>query len=128
MRDGITFHLNGKRVDVSGLDPTTTVLRWLRETQRLTGTKEGCAEGDCGACTVLVDGRSINACITLLPWLHGKDVLTVEGLARSPGALHPAQQALVDCHGSQCGFCTPGFVMSLVALHREHVAAGTRPS
>jgi xanthine dehydrogenase small subunit len=137
MRNTLTFLLNGKRTEVSGIDPTTTVLRWLRETQRLTGTKEGCAEGDCGACTVLVGHidsgriryRSINACIAFLPMLEGLSVITVEGVAGPDGALHPCQQAMIDCHGSQCGFCTPGFVMSLYGdhLNRRNPAHYTQP-
>ncbi|SDC98249.1 xanthine dehydrogenase small subunit [Ruegeria marina] len=115
----ITFLLNGETVELAEADPTATLLDWLREDRGLTGTKEGCNEGDCGACTVSVsdgDGtRAMNACILFLPQLHGKAVRTVEGL----GGTHPAQQAMVDHHGSQCGFCTPGFVMSMVAAHAE---------
>ncbi|WP_163846530.1 xanthine dehydrogenase small subunit [Pseudooceanicola aestuarii] len=118
----LSFHLNGDRVDLDGIAPTTTLLDWLRETRGLTGTKEGCNEGDCGACTVMVgdnDGlRAVNACILFLPQLHGKSVTTVEGLAAPDGTLHPVQQAMVDHHGSQCGFCTPGFVMSLATAHQ----------
>ncbi|MEO1541865.1 MAG: xanthine dehydrogenase small subunit [Pseudomonadota bacterium] len=121
----ISFLLNGQRVDVDGLPSTTTLLDWLREDRRLTGTKEGCNEGDCGACTVTIshleDGRLVhqplNACILFLPQLAGKAVRTVEGIA-GPDMLHPVQQSLVDHHGSQCGFCTPGFVMSLYTAHR----------
>ena len=121
MRDKITFLLNGARREVSGLAPTTTLLNYLREEEGLCGTKEGCAEGDCGACTVTVGEfgaagvtyRSLNACIQFLPMLEGKSVTTVEGVQGPAGELHPCQQALVDTHGSQCGFCTPGFVMSL---------------
>ena len=114
----ISFQLNGERVDLGPeVSATTTLLDWLRETRGLTGTKEGCNEGDCGACTVMVrdlDGaRALNACILFLPQLHGKSVTTVEGLAGKDGSLHPVQQAMVDHHGSQCGFCTPGFVMSM---------------
>ncbi len=131
MRDHLTFVLNGAVQRVSGVSPTTTVLQWLRRSRRLTGTKEGCAEGDCGACTVVVGTLSgeriryeaINACITFLPMLEGTSVTTVEAVAGSDGTLHPVQRALVDCHGSQCGFCTPGFVMSLLALYRNCVAA-----
>lgn len=124
MSDHLTFILNGKREDVIDAAPTTTLLNYLRRAKRLTGTKEGCAEGDCGACTVavgeLTEGtiryRPLNACIQFLPMLHGKSVVTVEGLKSPDGVLHPCQQAIVDCHGSQCGFCTPGFVMSLYSL------------
>ena len=124
MDDQLTFVLNGQREIVAGLPPTTTVLNYLRYEKRLTGTKEGCAEGDCGACTIAIgerDGdsvryRAVNACIQFLPMLHGKAVVTVEGLKGPGGELHPCQQAIVDAHGSQCGFCTPGFVMSLYAM------------
>ena len=125
MRDTICFTLNGKAVEVQNPDPTLTLLNWLRQTRALTGTKEGCAEGDCGACTVVIGDpdaaptwRAMNACIAFLPTLDGKTVITVEGLAKD-GALHPVQRALVEHHGSQCGFCTPGFVMSLYAHYRN---------
>ena len=115
----IAFLLNGTPVRVSGGDPTRTLLQWLREERGLTGTKEGCNEGDCGACTVMVtdvDGtRALNACILFLPQLHGRAVRTVEGLSGPKGEMHPVQAAMVDHHGSQCGFCTPGFVMSMAA-------------
>jgi xanthine dehydrogenase small subunit len=134
MRDRITLLLNGNRRDIAGLAPTTTLLQWLRQEPRLTGTKEGCGEGDCGACTVVIgrldQGRvrytAINACIAFMPLLDQTIVLTVEGLAGPVGALHPVQQALVDCHGSQCGFCTPGFVMSLYAMYLDHTEAPSR--
>lgn len=123
----IRFVFRGDVRELNAVDPTQTVLRWLREDELAMGTKEGCAEGDCGACTVvlgeLVDGamryRAVNACIQFLPTLHGKQLITVEDLKAEDGALHPAQQALVDTSGSQCGFCTPGFVMSLYAMYRS---------
>ena len=117
----ITFHLNGEEVSLPEPQPTTTLLDWLREDRGLTGTKEGCNEGDCGACTVMVTdqsgARALNACILFLPQLHGKSIRTVEGVAHPDGILHPVQQAMVDLHGSQCGFCTPGFIMSMVTAH-----------
>jgi xanthine dehydrogenase small subunit len=132
----IRFFHRGAIVELDGLPPTTTVLHYLREHAGCTGTKEGCAEGDCGACTVIqgeldADGqlqlRNVNACTQFLPTLDGRALLTVEDLG-APGALTPVQQALVDCHGSQCGFCTPGFVMSMTACYEAHQAAGTRPT
>jgi xanthine dehydrogenase small subunit len=125
----IRFILDGEVVCVSEIAPTTTVLDYLREQRHRTGTKEGCAEGDCGACTVVIgeltaDGtqiryRAINSCIRFLPTLDGKELVTVESLATDDGTLHPVQQAMVDLHASQCGFCTPGFVMSLFALYQQ---------
>lgn len=125
--DAIRFVLDGELVELRDVDPNMTVLNYLRETLRRTGTKEGCAEGDCGACTVVLgelDGdrvrfRAINSCIQFVPTLDGKELYTVESLRAPDGSLHPVQQAMVDCHGSQCGFCTPGFVMSLFALYRS---------
>ena len=122
----LRFRLNGETVGLTDVPPTTTLLNWLRYERGLTGTKEGCAEGDCGACTVALreagpDGlmtRPVCACIQLMGMLHGRDVVTVEALAAPDGRLHPVQRAMVDCHGSQCGFCTPGFVMSLWCGHR----------
>ncbi len=116
----IRFSLNGETVEVDA-PPTTTLLDWLREERGLTGTKEGCNEGDCGACTVMVTdeggAKALNACILFLPQLHGKAVRTVEGVGKPDGGMHPVQEAMVEHHGSQCGFCTPGFIMSMVVAH-----------
>lgn len=116
----IRFVLDGEIIEVEESGPTETVLEYLRYRLRRTGTKEGCAEGDCGACTILlgeldgdaIEWRAVNACILFMPMLDGKALKTVESLSRG-SALHPVQQAMADGHGSQCGFCTPGFVMSL---------------
>ena len=130
----IRFVLDDEVVTLVNPAPTRTILQFLREDLRRTGSKEGCAEGDCGACTVVLgelvarDGtervqlRAVNACIQFLPTLDGKAIYTVETLKRQDGSLHPVQQALVDTHGSQCGFCTPGFVMSLFALFKNDAA------
>lgn len=131
----VRFFHRGEIVQIDGAPPTTTVLNWLREDAHCTGTKEGCNEGDCGACTVMVgelqgdtlQWKTVNACLQFLPLLDGKALLTVEDLA-TDGALHPVQQAMVDCHGSQCGFCTPGFVMSMTACYEQHQRQGTRPT
>ena len=121
-RREVVFLLNGEETRIANCDPSMTLLDYLRETRRLTGTKEGCREGDCGACTVVVmtagnnapQVKAVNSCILFLPSLDRSAVITVEGVAPK-GELHPVQRHLVDCHGSQCGFCTPGFVMSLLA-------------
>jgi xanthine dehydrogenase small subunit len=127
MRDTIHFRLGSEPRQLRDIDPTMTVLEYLRGMERLTGTKEGCAEGDCGACTViLVDhdtGRprhqAVNACILFVSALDGRQLLTVEHLAAADGTLHPVQQAMVTHHGSQCGYCTPGFIMAMTALRTE---------
>ena len=128
----IRFLLGNEPRTITGLPVTTTVLDYLRQHERLTGTKEGCAEGDCGACTVVIAGpdgagglehRSVNACIQFIGSLHGRQLVTVEHLRQADGSLHPVQQAMVDHHGSQCGFCTPGFVMSLYAAWRMQAVA-----
>jgi xanthine dehydrogenase small subunit len=158
----IRFFHRGEVVEVQGPHPTRSVLQWLREDAHCTGTKEGCNEGDCGACTVVigelaepgapdaVNGlrlQTVNACIQFLPSLQGKALFTVEDLksqcqGKAGGAcghahghsqandkaLHPVQQALVDCHGSQCGFCTPGFVMSLWSAYEHHQQQGSVPT
>ncbi|MDE1185905.1 MAG: xanthine dehydrogenase small subunit [Pantoea sp.] len=122
----IQFLLNNRLVTEHALDPNLTVLNYLRNHQQRRGTKEGCASGDCGACTVtlgkVVDGHmhyeTVNSCLTLVSSLQGKQLITVEDL-RQGNDLHPVQQAMVDCHGSQCGYCTPGFVMSLFTLQKN---------
>jgi xanthine dehydrogenase small subunit len=145
----IRFFHRGRIVEVADAPTTRSVLDWLREDAHCSGTKEGCNEGDCGACTVVigepadrVEGcgdaaastvvgglslRAVNACIQLLPTLDGKALFSVEDVG-GPGALHPVQRSLVDCHGSQCGFCTPGFVMSMWATYERHCEHGTRPT
>ena len=125
MRAGIRFLLGRDTREVRAISPTLTLLEYLRTVELLCGTKEACAEGDCGACTVALgepdgDGmhyRAVNACIMFLPAVDGKQVLTVEHLRAADGTAHPVQRAMVEHHASQCGFCTPGFVMSLFALH-----------
>ncbi|WP_420546988.1 xanthine dehydrogenase small subunit [Curvivirga sp.] len=126
----LQFVFRGELREIADIDPTYSVLRWLREEEGAVGTKEGCAEGDCGACTVVLaellpdgslDYKALNACIQFMPMLHGKWLLTVEDLQalQADGSLHPVQQAMVDTSASQCGFCTPGIVMSLFALYRN---------
>ncbi len=132
MHDSVRFVLGGQVEEISDCDPTLTVLEYLREQKGLTGTKEGCAEGDCGACTVVVGElvgdairyRAVNSCIQFLPTLDGKQLITVEDLSSGAGQLqdrqiHAVQQAMVEQHGSQCGFCTPGFVMSLFSMFHD---------
>lgn len=125
------FVLNRDLIEETAAAADTTLLRYLRETRRLCGTKEGCASGDCGACTVLlgefadgrIDYRPVNACITPLAAANRRHLVTVEHLAAG-GELHPAQRELVSCHGAQCGFCTPGFAMSLAGLYQQKLARG----
>jgi xanthine dehydrogenase small subunit len=140
----IRFFHRGAVVEMSDAAPTRSVLDWLREDARCTGTKEGCNEGDCGACTVVIGEaaaagdpaavrglslKTVNACIQFLPTLDGKALFTVEDLkAMNADKLHPVQQAMVACHGSQCGFCTPGFVMSLWSAYEHHGARSTQPT
>jgi len=131
----VRFVLDGELVELKNVDPTRTVLQFLREDMLRTGTKEGCAEGDCGACTVVLaelsrdrddlSVRAINSCIQFLPTLDGKELITVESLSQNRD-LHPVQKAMVDHHGSQCGFCTPGFVMSLFALYKTNAKPSRR--
>ncbi|MCH9687292.1 MAG: xanthine dehydrogenase small subunit [Deltaproteobacteria bacterium] len=135
--DTVHLHVNGQLHEVRGVSPTTTLLEYLRGLAALAGTKEGCAEGDCGACTVVVVDaeapggprfRAVNSCLLLLPLLHGTHIYTVEALrepaARGDAGYHPVQQALVDELGSQCGYCTPGVVMSMFeACYRDDLDA-----
>lgn len=130
----LRFVLDGEVISIDRPAPTLTVLDYLREVAGRRGTKEGCAEGDCGACTVVIGDlaadrtavvyRAVNACIRFLPTLDGKELVTVESLQQAGGAAHPVQQSMMDNHASQCGFCTPGFVMSLFALYLNQAAAG----
>jgi xanthine dehydrogenase small subunit len=128
MADSIRFTLNGEPVDVADASPMTTLLDWLREHRDLKGTKEGCAEGDCGACTVVLertDGRheAMNSCIAMLGQMDGQAIRTVEGLLGKDGAPHPVQRAMAEADATQCGFCTPGFVMTAYAY-----ASGGEPA
>jgi xanthine dehydrogenase YagT iron-sulfur-binding subunit len=114
----ITLRINGRSHVIGGLDARTTLLDALRDRLRLTGTKKGCDRGECGACTVLADGRRIKACLALAALYEGRDILTIEGLAAA-GTLHPLQEAFVEHDALQCGYCTPGQIMSAVALLQE---------
>jgi xanthine dehydrogenase small subunit len=134
----IQFFFRGMIHSIQDASPTRTVLQFLREDLRQTGTKEGCAEGDCGACVVVIGElvglpeqeelrmRAVNSCIQFLPALDGKALFTVEDLTAADGSHHPVQQALIDKHGSQCGFCTPGFAMSLFAMYENHAECPER--
>ena len=134
MAEPIRFYFRNAVHEVTGVAPTQTILQHLREDLHCTGTKEGCAEGDCGACTVVVGSlengelelKAVNSCIQFTPTLDGKALFTVEDLQLPDGRLHPVQQALVECHGSQCGFCTPGFAMSLWGMYLK--GEGAAPS
>jgi xanthine dehydrogenase YagT iron-sulfur-binding subunit len=121
----LRISLNGQPREITLDDPRVTLLDLLRERLGLTGAKKGCDRGQCGACTVLVDGRRINSCLTLAASLDGAEILTIEGLAEGD-RLHPVQAAFIDHDGFQCGFCTPGQIMSAVGLIREG-QAGTDP-
>jgi xanthine dehydrogenase YagT iron-sulfur-binding subunit len=114
----VTLRINGRSHVLGGLDARATLLDALRDRLRLTGTKKGCDLGECGACTVLADGRRIKACLALAALYEGRDILTIEGLA-ADGTLHPLQEAFVEHDALQCGYCTPGQIMSAVALLQE---------
>ena len=111
----VSFNLNGEPVSAD-VPMAWTLLRTLREVFEMTGAKEGCGVGECGACTVMVDGDAVNACLYPIPEIEGKKVLTIEGVARSDGTLHPIQQAFIENNGVQCGYCTSGMIMSAKAL------------
>jgi xanthine dehydrogenase small subunit len=123
----IKFVWNNKIIEIKNPDPNETLLNFIRLKLKKTGTKEGCSEGGCGACTVVLveeekndlNYKAINSCISFVTILHGKQLILVEDLLNNNGSLHPVQKAMVDYHGSQCGFCTPGFVMSLFAMHKK---------
>ena len=117
-RVDVTLRLNGRDL-TTVVSPRTTLLDWLREEAGLTGAKKGCNEGACGTCTVLVDGRRMNGCLTLVVQCAGRAVTTVEGLAGADGALHPVQRAFADHDAFQCGYCTPGQLLSAVACIDE---------
>ncbi len=119
MKQVLSFNLNGDRVEVE-IETHWTLLYLLRNDFELTGTKEGCGKGECGACTVIVDGKAVNACLYPAMELEGKEVLTIEGLTDAQGNLHPIQKAFVEHGAVQCGFCTPGMVMSAKALLDEN--------
>jgi carbon-monoxide dehydrogenase small subunit len=115
----ISFLLNGEAVEVR-VEDHWSLLHLLREELGLTGTKEGCGSGECGACTVLVDGKAINSCLYLAVEADGREVLTIEGLAAPDGTLHPIQQAFIDHGAIQCGYCTPGMILAAKALLDEN--------
>jgi xanthine dehydrogenase small subunit len=134
MSTPIRFFYRGAIQEVNNVSATQTVLQHLREDLHCTGTKEGCAEGDCGACTVVIGSlengqlemKAVNSCIQFTPTLDGKALFTVEDLQQAGGKLHPVQEALVECHGSQCGFCTPGFAMSLWGMYLKKESCPSR--
>lgn len=122
MSISLSLTVNGKKVDAE-VDPRTLLVEFIRNNLRLTGTHVGCDTGQCGACTVLIDGVAVKACTILAVQASGSKVGTIEGLAAPDGKLHPMQEAFKDCHGLQCGFCTPGMVLSAIDLVARHPGA-----
>ena len=126
--DTVRFIFNNKIRELKNPDPNQTILNFIRSNLKKTGTKEGCAEGGCGACTIVLGElnnndiiyKAVNACIAFVPTLEGKQLLVVEDLVNENGDLHPVQKTMVNNHGSQCGFCTPGFVMSLFSMYKNN--------
>ena len=124
----ISFARKDRIEEIKNPDPNETLLNYIRTKLKKTGTKEGCAEGGCGACTVVIgelknneiNYKAINSCITFLPFLQGKQLILIEDLTSENGSLHPVQEAMIKCHGSQCGFCTPGFIMTLFSMFKKH--------
>jgi carbon-monoxide dehydrogenase small subunit len=119
MRVALSFNVNGSAVSAE-VEPDTLLSTFIREHLRLTGTHIGCDTGQCGACTVLVDGHAVKSCNVLAAQMHGTSVTTIEGITPADGSMHPMQAAFKACHGLQCGFCTPGMVMSAIDLVTHH--------
>ena len=123
----VQFIYENKLIELENPDPNQTILNFIRDKLKKTGTKEGCAEGGCGACTIVlgelenkkIKYKAINSCISFTPTLHGKQLIVVENLVSKNGSYHPVQEAMAKYHASQCGFCTPGFVMSIFAMHKN---------
>jgi len=124
----ISFVHSEKIIEISNPDSNETLLNFVRTKLKKTGTKEGCAEGGCGACTVVlgelknndINYTAVNSCITFVPTLNGKQLILIEDLISKNNSLHPVQEVMVKCHGSQCGFCTPGFIMSLLSIFKNY--------
>jgi carbon-monoxide dehydrogenase small subunit len=125
MRTSIQLKVNGKPVSAE-VAPDTLLVTFIREHLRLTGTHVGCDTGQCGACTIHVNGRAVKSCNVLAAQVHGQEITTIEGIAAPDGTLHPMQAAFKQCHGLQCGFCTPGMVMSAIDLVQNHPHATER--
>ena len=123
----VQFIFENKLIELKNPDPNETILNFIRDKLKKTGTKEGCAEGGCGACTIVlgelenkkIKYKAINSCISFTPTLHGKQLIVVENLVSKNGTYHPVQEAMAKYHASQCGFCTPGFVMSIFAMSKN---------